>query len=137
MTSKYLNRVKAAVDAGLFSINGNRLLIEMLEEGEVRTASGLIASTGNNTKHYSAADRARVAVVLLTGPGYETEAGEKVNIPYNPGDTILVNQFGVKTFSRFFGIPEYAPDSIGLITDDLIQGKINNFTAFIDVMSGK
>jgi hypothetical protein len=47
---------------------------------------------------------------------------------------VLVNQFGVKTFGEFFGLAEYRPDSIGLVTDDLIQGKVDNFDVFNDLL---
>lgn len=126
MRSRYYERIRAAVQDGLLILNGNRLLIELLEEGEKRTASGIITDTGANRKlSMEAADQARAAVVLAIGPGYQAQdTGELITVPYAPGDYVLVNQFAVKTFGTFFELAEYKPNSIGLITDDLVQGKL-------------
>lgn len=131
MTPRYLERIKAT--ASLMSLTGNRLLIELLEETEQTTKSGII-TTVQTKKFHDASDNARVAVVLAKGPGYETEAGEKVDVPYEVGDYVLVNQHGVKAFGEFFGIPDYKSNSIGLITDDLIQGRISNFSQFQSIL---
>lgn len=131
MTPRYLERIKAT--ASLMSLTGNRLLIEMLEEGEQTTKSGLITAVSTK-KHYEASDSARVAVVLAKGPGYETEDGEKIDVPYEVGDYVLVNQHGVKAFSDFFGITDYKANTIGLITDDLVQGRISNFPEFQSIL---
>lgn len=130
MKSKYLDKVSKIVNDGLLTLNGNRILIEMLSEGEKKTASGIVVGLEKSKAHMEAADRARVAVVLAVGVGYETEKGEKVDLPYKAGDTILVNQFGAKTFGEFFGLPEYKDGTIGLITDDLVQGRISNLEVF-------
>jgi co-chaperonin GroES (HSP10) len=129
MTPKYLEKMKDAVSRGLLAVNGNRLLIELLEEGEKVTKSGIVVEV-KTPKHMAASDRARVAVVLAVGAGYETEDGEKVEVAYAPGDYIVVNQFGVKTFGEFFGLSEYKPDTLGLITEDLIHAKLSNFEEF-------
>lgn len=136
MNSKYLAKIKAITDSGLLSLNGNRILIELLEEGEKVTKGGIVLNA-TPTKLHSAADRARVAVVLAVGPGYTAEdTGEHVDLDYKPGDYLLVNQFGVKTFGEFFNLSEYKPDSVGLITDDLIQGKVANFEKFNEALKG-
>lgn len=128
MQSRYFERIQAAAKAGLIVLNGNRLLIELLEEGEKKTATGIIVDTGINRKlNLEQADQARMGIVLLVGPGYTAEdTGEKVEVPYKAGDFVLVNQFAVKTFGQFFELAEYKANTVGLITDDLIQGKLGN-----------
>lgn len=133
MTPRYLEKAQEIEAKGLLAINGNRLLIELLEEPETTTKSGIVLNV-KSTKHHAAADRARLAVVLAVGPGYVTEEDEKIDMIYKPGDYVLVNQFGVKTFGEFFGLSEYKADSVGLITDDLIHGKISNFKEFDTIL---
>lgn len=136
MKPKYLDKVQACVKEGILGLNGNRILLEMLEEEEPTTKSGIITSVGKE-KSIHAADRARVAVVLAAGPGYDVEeTQESVPLEYKAGDYVLVNQFAVKTFGAFFGLSEYRPDSIGLATDDLIQARIANFEAFNSILKG-
>lgn len=137
MTPKYLDKIKNIAESGLLSLNGNRILIELLVEGEKTSSSGLVVELAKEPKNFAAADRTRIGVVLAVGPGYETEAGEKVDLNYKPGDYVLVNQFGVKTFSDFFGISDYKPDSIGLITDDLVHGKISDLEQFRTLLKAK
>lgn len=137
MKPKYLNKVSGLTAEGLLVLNGNRILVELLEEGEKTTKSGIVTTMAKSTPAHSAADRARIAVVLATGPGYTAQdTGENIDIPYKPGDYLLVNQFGVKTFGEFFGLADYKADSIGLLTDDLVQGQVTNFEAFDNILKG-
>lgn len=135
MTPRYLTKIRAITESGLLSLAGNRILVELLEEGEQTTKGGIITHVPAIKKH-DASDRARVAVVLATGPGYTTEDGEDVDVAYKPGDFLLINQFGAKTFGEFFGIAEYKSDSIGLITEDLVQGRIADLQKFKDILRG-
>lgn len=137
MKSRYIEKMTRLTDSNLLVMNGNRLLIELLSEGEKTTKSGIIAEIEKKAKvGGSEGDRARVAVVLAVGPGYETDEGEKVPVEYKQGDMVLVNQFGIKTFGDFFGLADYKPDSIGLATEDLIQGRIGNFDDFNGILKG-
>lgn len=127
MTPKYLEKVSVAVQEGLLVINGNRILVELLEEEEKKTAGGIIIDAVKRSNTIENAERARVAVVLAVGPGYTVEdTGEKVPVPYAPGDRILVNHLGVTKFGEFLDMANYKPFSVGLITDDLVQGKLGN-----------
>lgn len=135
LTPKYLDKIKAITDSGILSLASNYMLIELLEEGERTSKSGLITNVVTSKTNF-AADRARVAVVLTTGPGYITEEGEPVDVKYKPGDHVLVNQFAAKTFGDFFGIADYKSDSIGLITEDMVQGRISDFSKFTDILRG-
>jgi co-chaperonin GroES (HSP10) len=134
MTPKYLEKLSSIVSSGLLVLNGNRLLVELLIEGEKKTASGIVVGLEKAPAHLSAADRARVAVVLAVGPGYELDDGTKVDMPYKPGDYVMLNQFGVKTFGEFFGLAEYKDGQIGLITDDLVQARISDFAKFEQIL---
>jgi co-chaperonin GroES (HSP10) len=137
MESKYLSKMKDLSDSKLLAINGNRLLIELLDEVEKVTKSGIITGVVPD-KSIHALDKAKAAVVLAVGSGYtiENESGEDedVALSYNVGDIILVNQFAVKTFGQFFQLHNYKENSIGLITDDLVQGKIGDLEQFNAVL---
>jgi co-chaperonin GroES (HSP10) len=136
MKSKHLAKLQEISARGLLALNGNRLLIELLDEGERTTRSGIVTALAKEPKAL-VADRARVAVVLAVGPGFEVEeTKELVELPYKPGDHVLVNQFGVKTFGEFFSLADYKADSIGLVTDDLIQGKVGNLEEFQALLKG-
>src|SRR3990172_1829351 len=98
--SKYAEKIAALTTNNLFRLNGDRILVELLEESERTTKSGLYTTVPKTTADGS--DRARIAVVLAVGPGYELESEDKtefVDVPYKPGDYILINQFGAKLFS--------------------------------------
>lgn len=132
MKPKYLAKVESAVKEGLLVINGNRLLIELLEEEEVKTASGIITNVVEK-KTYEAAERARVAVVLAVGPGYSTAEEGDVDLPYKSGDYIMVNHLGVVKFGEFLDMHNYKPYTIGLVTDDLVQGRVGNLEALTEL----
>lgn len=132
MKPRYLDKVGQAVKENLLVINGNRLLIELLEEEEVKTASGIITNVVEK-KTYESAERARIAVVLAVGPGYATDDNEEVAIPYKSGDFILVNHLGVVKFGEFLDMRNYKPYSIGLVTDDLVQGRVGNLEALTNL----
>lgn len=132
MKPRYLDKVGQAVKENLLVINGNRLLIELLEEEEVKTASGIITNVVEK-KTYESAERARIAVVLAVGPGYATDDNEEVAIPHKSGDFILVNHLGVVKFGEFLDMRNYKPYSIGLVTDDLVQGRVGNLEALTNL----
>ena len=136
MNPRYYSKGRSIVEQNLLVMNGNRMLIELLSEGEKTTKSGIITDLEKKPKHLDVADKARVAIVLAVGPGYETEEGELVAVAYQPGDLVLVNQFGVKTFGEFFGLADYKADSIALATEDLIQGRIGDFEKFNNILRG-
>jgi co-chaperonin GroES (HSP10) len=136
MKPLYLEKIKSLAEAGMLTLAGNRILIELLEEGEQTTKGGIITNVAPARLRHDSGDRARVAVVLATGPGYVTDDGENVDMTYKAGDYVLINQFGAKTFGAFFGLAEYKADSIGLITDELVQGRISDFTAFQNILRG-
>ena len=132
MKPRYLDKVGQAVKENLLVINGNRLLIELLEEEEVKTASGIITNVVEK-KTYEAAERARVAVVLAVGPGYSTDEDGDVDMPYKTGDYILVNHLGVVKFGEFLDMRNYKPYTVGLVTDDLVQGRVGNLEALTNL----
>lgn len=137
MTPKYAHKIKELVDKKLLAVNGNRLLIELLEEGEKTTKSGIITGVVQD-RSIASLDKARAAVVLAVGSGYtidgEDGKTEEVELDYEPGNIVLVNQFAVKTFGRFFELANYKENSIGLITDDLVQGKIGDLEQFNSIL---
>ncbi len=136
-TSKYVTKIKELTDKKLLAINGNRLLIELLEEGEKTTKSGIITNIVDDKRGVNL-DKARAAVVVAVGSGYtvDNEDGttKDVELDYKTGDIILVNQFGVKTFGQFFGLADYKENTLGLITDDLVQGKIGDLEQFNSIL---
>lgn len=135
MKSKYLEKMSKLVESGLFTLNGNRMLVELIEEPERTTKSGLY--TGVPKEKADGADRARVAVVLVVGPGYlDDDTHDLIKLPYKPGDTILINQFGVKLFSDFFGLADYRAGSIGMVTEDLVHGIIQDVVEFESILRG-
>lgn len=134
MKPNHLEKAKAITESGLLKLSGNRMLIELLSEEEQKTKSGIITSAGS-IKPKNSEFSARAAVVLAVGPGYTAEdTGEQVDMPFKAGDYILVNYLSVKTFSDFFGMADYKPDTVGIITDDLVQGYISDIDQFCSVL---
>lgn len=122
LESKYLGRFSRLTHEQL-PLRGNRLLVEVLPKEEIKTAGGLfIQSSMADHKSTTEQNRAKLAVVLATGPGYyNDETGEDVELDIKPGSVILVSEMGLKYYSHFPGLVEYTGETLALTRDSEVH----------------
>lgn len=118
----YLDKFKS-LDKESFTLKGNYILVEKIEKEEVKTKSGLIIESdqfSNMNRKMNPMDNAEKPEfyrVILTGEGYSD--GEPLEV--DAGNIILLPKLSVKTFSHFYLLEEYKPDTIGLTTSSEAQ----------------
>ena len=119
MESKYLNRFQKA--ASLLPLRGNRILVEILPKEEIKSAGGLIiASNLDNHRTKTEQQRAKLAIVLAVGTGYyddSSDEGEDVPLDVQPGNVVMLSDYGLKYYSEFPGLAEFTGDSLALALD--------------------
>lgn len=112
---KHLEAYKAA--RPYIKLTGNYLIVERVEVGEIKTASGLIASIdpGNQMNTISASMPLMVHV-LAVGEGYLGEDGSEAELDTKPGDILMVGKNSVKWFPTL-PLNGYSADSVGITSE--------------------
>lgn len=130
MESKYLARF-AKLAEGQLPLRGNRLLVEVLPKAEIKSAGGLFINS-NSSSHKSTTEmnRAKLAIVLVSGSGYYDEDGEDVALDVLPGAVIMVSEMGLKYYSEFPGIAEYTGETLALTRDSEIHAAWPSIEAY-------
>ncbi len=140
MESKYLERFKRLSGKDeLFALHGGRILIEILKQPEIKSKSGLIVAAPSDFARGSTAEtsRATLAMVLLVGSGYVDTDGTDIPVGASPGQVVMVNDFGLRTFSSLPGISDYTANSVALIDESLIQmswPSVESFTEYCKLL---
>jgi hypothetical protein len=129
INSKYLARFKnlAAHPDKPFKLAGSRLLIESIELGEVTSESGLILSSPTDQSRGSFQQQAaHVGIVLFVGTDDTLEDGTKIE----PGNIVLVPEYGLRSYTTFPGIATYTDGDLQLSTVDQIHVLYKDVDAF-------
>lgn len=138
MESKYLARFQK-LESGQLPLRGNRMLVEVLPKPEIKSAGGLVLSSGNDTRTSTKENQADVAIVLAVGTGYvetvvdEATGEEKqvdVDIDIKPGSVILVSRMGLRLYSQFPGLADYTAETIALTRDTEVHCAWPSIEAF-------
>lgn len=113
-----------AMGSESFVLRGSSIIVEILPDEEIKTASGLIiASDLKHVKGDSAqAHKLQVARVLMTGPGYwdaDTESYEAIDV--KPGAIVILPQYGTSYISVFPGIQRPTSNKLGFIKMDQVM----------------
>jgi co-chaperonin GroES (HSP10) len=97
--------------------------VELLQQEEIKSAGGIVLAAPKDFVRGSTAETSRgtIAVVLLAGEGYYDADGNDVALDVAPGNVILLNDFGLRTFSTLPGIADYTANSIALIDESMVQ----------------
>ncbi len=132
MESKYLERFKKV--ASKLPLRGNRILVEVLPKEELKSAGGIILNAPTSD-HRSRTEqhRAKVAVVVAVGSGYfddSSEEGEDVPLDIQPGNVVMLSEFGLKYYSEFPGLSEYTGESLALALDKDVHCAWESIEAF-------
>lgn len=120
MEITYLGTFKKA--ASYFELSGNKILIERLELGEVKSAGGIIMV--ENTKMHSdlKLHKPLIAIVLAVGKGYfDATDNSYTPLEVEPGNIVILNANGASFFSVVPGLANYSANKIGLTTESDIQ----------------
>jgi co-chaperonin GroES (HSP10) len=140
LESRYLTQFQRLQTDGaeLFQLRGNRLLVEILPEEEIKTESGLIMAKG--IKHARGGSieehKATIALVVYVGKGYfDDDTGEDVAMDVKPGDIILLSPMGLKFYSTFPGLKGFTQNTLAMTTDDNIHAIIPGLVA-LDKVKG-
>ncbi len=108
LKSEYLERFKKleGVTKDVFTLEGDRMLVEIMPKEELKSAGGLIiASDATRYRTDTTANRPLIVVVLTTGPGdYDPDSGEYNEVEYKPGNVLFISDMSIKYLSDFPGI---------------------------------
>lgn len=117
----------------LFRLNGGRVIVEILDEGEIKTAGGLIVAQVNSARSNVVQNKCVVAQVVMVGQGYyDPETNKDIPLDVQVGEVVAVNELGLRYYSKFPAVDQYAQDSLAMITDDDIQMKFPNIEAYAE-----
>lgn len=120
MEVQYLEAFKKA--SKYFELSGNKLLIERLELGEVKSAGGIIMV--ENTKMHSdlKLHKPLIGIVLATGKGYfDASTNDYTPLEIEVGNVVILNANGASFFSVVPGLSNYSANKIGITTETDVQ----------------
>jgi co-chaperonin GroES (HSP10) len=116
-----------------FKLFGNKILIERLDLGEVKTAGGIILTEASNKRSDLALQKPHVAIILAVGEGYyDSSTNSYTPLEVKPGNIVLLNSAGVQYYSTLPGAASYSANKVGLTTEGDLQMVFENLEAFKD-----
>lgn len=96
--------------AHLFRLRGNDLLLEILEEDEIKSKGGIILATRDDQYKNSVREKEHLfAIVLMVGSGFEGESRPDIEV----GNLVYVPNFSVARYTQFPGLTEPVNQRIG------------------------
>lgn len=106
MESKFLERFKrlSALTSQEFVLVGERMLIEVFPQTELKTKGGIIIADPSGYKTETQTNRPLLGVVLAVGQGYVDEDGKEEPNEYKPGEVVIVSRMGPLYYSEFPGL---------------------------------
>lgn len=131
--SKFLERFKRlqAKAENKFSLIGGKVLVERIEEPELKTEGGLIIGNYKGVKASAHDTKSQLGVVLLTGSGYVDEDGKDVPIDLKVGEIVMLPS-AVTYYSTFPGLTGVTENILGIVQESQIFFKFGSVQDFID-----
>ena len=130
MESKYLSRFKRLSKEeykDLIVLTGNTLLVEVIKEEEIKTASGIVMAQVSSYKMTAHDKKATFVRVLVAGAGfYDDVTKEPIPLDCEQGDILLVPKDSITLYSVFGGLAKYEQDTIGVTSEGAIIARIPN-----------
>lgn len=106
----------------VFVLRGSTIIVQILEDEELKTQGGLIIATPSNHGRNSIAEhRLQVARVLMTGQGYwddDSKSFQKLDV--EPGAIIILPQFASQFISIFPGVQRPTGNKLALVKENEI-----------------
>lgn len=130
MASKYLERFSRLTDIAGFELRGNRLLVEVIPQEELKKGSIVIASSLSDHKSATQENRATLVRVLLVGTGYVDDEGADVPMDLKPGNVVMVPQMALKLYTQFPGLQDFTSNELALLLDHEIHMKWDDDAAY-------
>lgn len=129
MKSEYLEKFKKAGE--FFELYGNKMLVERLDSGEVKTAGGIIISEATNIRADLKLQKPAVCMVLAVGKGYYDSSNNSYQpLDTVPGNVVILNSLGVQFYSVLPGSPSYSNNTVGITTEADIQMTFKDMDAY-------
>jgi co-chaperonin GroES (HSP10) len=117
--------------SAFFELQGNKMLIERLDLGEVKTAGGIIIAESNHVKADLKTQKPHVGVVVAVGKGYfDAATNTYTPLEVQIGEVVLLNSMGVQYYATLPGVHSYASNKIGLTTEGDVQMRFRSVEAF-------
>lgn len=118
--SEYLNKFKNGSE--FFNLLGNKLLVERLDSGEVKTAGGIIVAETSAVRADLRLQKPAICMVLATGNGYyDADKDEYLPLDVKPGNVVILNTMGIQFYSVLPGSPSYTGNTVGMTTEADVQ----------------
>jgi co-chaperonin GroES (HSP10) len=115
-----------------FKLMGNKMLIERIELGEVKTKSGLVVATSDKVREDLRIQKPHVGYVLATGEGYfDADSKSTVPLDVKPGNIVVLNSLGVQYLKTMPGVAGYSDQKIGMTTEGDVQMLFHDMDAFL------
>jgi co-chaperonin GroES (HSP10) len=115
-----------------FTLTGNKMLVERLDSGEVKSKGGLILA--ESPKHISdlKTQKPLVCIVLAVGEGYTGEDVTAAKIPTDvkPGNVVVLNALGVSFYSIVPGFPSFTDMKLGISSEGDVQMRFDSVGEF-------
>ncbi len=115
-----------------FVLRGATMIVEIQDEAEIKTASGLVVSTpGNHVRKSLTENKLDIGKVLMVGPGYwDEETKSFLELDIKVGAILILPQYLVQVISTFPGISRPTSNKLGLVKDDNILAYYPTTEAF-------
>lgn len=111
----------AETGSSTFVLRGGTLIVELLNEEELKSKGGIILSApSSHARGSTEENRLHVAKVLMTGEGYEGENGERIPTEVKMGAMVILPKYAPQFVSVFPGISEPTNNKIALIKEEQI-----------------
>jgi co-chaperonin GroES (HSP10) len=114
-----------------FKLMGNKLLIERVELGEIKTKGGLLLGNAANVREDLRIQKPHVGYVLAVGEGYYDADSDKYQpLDVKVGNLVVLNSLGVQYLSTLPGVAGYSGSKVGLTTEGDVQFVFDSKDAF-------
>ena len=138
---EYLDRFRALGEAGKGYLEGNTLLIELLDEAEERKSKGgIILQTSDHHRSQHDLHLCVMAVILYVGRGeYDVESGKVLELDRRPGNVVEVSRAALSYRTTHPLIAEGLPEKkLALINDNAILSSwesLDDFQADFEIVN--
>lgn len=138
--SKFLEKFKRLQEnaSDKFSLIGGKILIERIDEPELKTEGGLIIGNYKSQKVTAHDKKSELGIVLLVGSGYMDEKGEEIPVDIKAGEIIMLPS-NVSYYSTFPGLTGVTENILGIVQESHVFfkfGSIDDFKTCSQVLNG-
>jgi len=114
-----------------FKLIGNKLLVERIDVGEIKTKGGLIIGDAHNIRQDLKIQKPHVGVVVAVGEGYfDADTNSYIPLEVKVGNVVVLNSLGVQYLSVLPGVAGYAGNKVGITTEGDVQLLFQDEEAF-------